>query len=268
MLTADAASRASKAKAVAEEEMRKTIMILVGDIVHDLRTPITAIKTTVDFLHRILPQLIELAKESKSSSNLLSENSWDYLQSLAPITDIQESVKMMTDFISTTLTELASANKAVSSELTKEQLTQNSSYRIIENSINAYPFTALEKNTVTAYVNYDFAFMGNSILSMKILFNLIKNALEQIALNGSGKIIISTRKEEHFNIISIKDTAGGAPAEYISQFFNGYFTTKTNGTGIGLAFCKKTMLSFGGDIQCLSVEGESMEFILKFPSLI
>ena len=174
MLTADAASRASKAKAVAEEEMRKTIMILVGDIVHDLRTPITAIKTTVDFLHRILPQLIELAKESKSSSNLLSENSWDYLQ----------------------------------------------------------------------------------------------NALEQIALNGSGKIIISTRKEEHFNIISIKDTAGGAPAEYISQFFNGYFTTKTNGTGIGLAFCKKTMLSFGGDIQCLSVEGESMEFILKFPSLI
>jgi C4-dicarboxylate-specific signal transduction histidine kinase len=172
---------------------------------------------------------------------------------------------MMNDFINTTLTELANAHVAVSSELSKEHLTKNSSRRIIENTVKVYPFSKLERNKLTLDMNYDFSFMGNSILIMKTLLNLIKNALEQIALEGQGEIFISTGKEEGFNVIRVKDTAGGAPPEIASQFFNGYFTTKKNGTGIGLAFCKKTMLSFGGEIVCNSLYGESMEFILKFP---
>lgn len=269
MLTAEAATRTSQAKAIAEEEMRKTIMVLVGNIVHDLRTPITTIKAIADFLEKVLPTCLEIIQEAKSlgssKAGLLSQNSWDYLVNKTPIADIQNSITMMNDFINTTLTELTNAHRALSSELTKEQLTKNSSRKIIDNTVMAYPFSDAERSKITLNINYDFHFMGNSILMMKLLFNLIKNSFEQIALHGSGEIIISTAKAEGYNVISIKDTAGGAPDEVVAHFFNGYFTTKKGGTGIGLAFCKKTMNSFGGDIECNSVYGESMEFILKFP---
>lgn len=268
-LSAEAALRVSNAKAIAEEEMRKTIMVLVGDIVHDLRTPLTTIKAIADLLEKILPAFLEIAEEAKclgaEKINLLNQNSWDYLFSKAPMNDIQASITMMDDFISTTLAELANAHKAASAELTREQLTKNSCQRIINNTVKAYPFSESEKNKIKLNITYDFHFMVNSILIMKLLFNLIKNALEQIALTGQGEITISTEKESQYNLIRIKDTAGGASPEVVSQLFNGYFTTKRNGTGIGLAFCKKTMISFGGDIACHSVYGEYMEFILKFP---
>lgn len=264
-LAAEAAVKLSNSKAITEEEIRKTVMILVGDIVHDLRTPISVIKTITDILEKILPEFIELADMNKAKAKILSPNAWNYLAQMTPIHEIKDAVTMMNEFIDTTLTELATAHKTLSSGLTAEQLTPNSSTRIIENTVKAYPFSDSEKKKVRLQINYEFSFMGNSILSMKILFNLIKNALEQMRLKGQGEITISTGQEEHYNLISIKDTAGGAPSEVVSNFFNGYFTTKDTGTGIGLAFCKKTMHSFGGDIICHSICGESMEFILKFP---
>ena len=38
------------------------------------------------------------------------------------------------------------------------------------------------------------------------------------------------------------------------------------GTGVGLAFCKTIMISYGGDIICNSIEGEYTEFVLSFSS--
>lgn len=267
---AEAEISASNAKATAEEKMRKIIMILVGDIVHDLRTPLTTIQIITGLLETTLPIFFEIIEEAKSLGatkiNLLNQNNWDYLLKMTPITDLQKSVTMINDFINITLAELASVHNAASSELTRGELRKNSSRRIIDNTLQAYPFSESERSKIKQNINYDFDFMGNAILIMKLLFNLIKNALEQIALNSDeGEIIISTEAGGDYNLIKIKDTAGGAAPEIMSNLFNGYFTTKKNGTGIGLAFCKTTMTSFGGDIECNSVYGESMEFILKFP---
>ena len=114
---------------------------------------------------------------------------------------------------------------------------------------------------------YDFFFMGNSILMMKVLFNLIRNAEEQIIANGIGEITITTREAEDNNLLIVKDTAGGAPPEVVDNLFKDFFTTKKDGTGIGLAYCKKMMRNFDGDISCYSVFGESIEFILSFPKI-
>jgi len=109
--------------------------------------------------------------------------------------------------------------------------------------------------------------MGNSILMMKVLFNLIRNAEEQIIANGKGEITITSEETEDKNLLIVKDTAGGAPPEVVENFFKEFFTTKKNGSGIGLASCKKIMHDLGGDLTCRSVFGESMEFILSFPKV-
>ena len=102
---------------------------------------------------------------------------------------------------------------------------------------------------------------------MRILFNLLSNALYQINKNGKGKIFISSEEQAEFNIIRFKDTAGGTSPDIVEQIFDGYKTTKEKGTGVGLAFCKLTMKSFGGDITCHSVEGDYIEFALTFPKI-
>ena len=109
--------------------------------------------------------------------------------------------------------------------------------------------------------------MGNSILIMKVLFNLIRNAEEQIIAHGKGEITITTEENEEKNLLIIKDTAGGAPPEIVENFFKEFFTTKENGSGIGLVSCKKIMHNLGGDLTCRTVFGESMEFILSFPKV-
>ena len=51
--------------------------------------------------------------------------------------------------------------------------------------------------------------------------------------------------------------------------FDDFFTSdKKGGTGLGLPFCKRVMEAFGGDITCESVEGEGVEFCLRFPSFV
>jgi len=51
----------------------------------------------------------------------------------------------------------------------------------------------------------------------------------------------------------------------INHIFDDFFTSgKKGGTGLGLPFCKKVILAFGGDISCKSIEGEFTEFVLSF----
>jgi signal transduction histidine kinase len=101
----------------------------------------------------------------------------------------------------------------------------------------------------------------------RVLSNLIKNALEQIEINQKGEITIWSEDGGDVNRIHIKDTAGGAPPNVMDDLFTGFKTTKKDGTGVGLAFCKKTLHSFGADITAHSVYGHSMEFVLTFPKI-
>jgi len=217
----------------------------------------------------MLPILLDIIDEAKDLGSkkiaLLNKTELNYLTTSKPIISIKKSVSMIADFIKTSLRELANAQKEQSSIVLKENLTKCFSRRIIENTINTYPFP--DNITINTNISYEFYLMGNSILLMKILFNLIRNAIDQISLNGRGEITITTETAPEGNIIKIKDTAGGAHPEVVDNFFKGYFTTKINGTGIGLAFCKNTMKNFGGDIIYNSVYGEYIEFILIFPKI-
>ena len=246
--------------------MRKTVMVLVGDIVHDLRTPIATIRTIGSLLSTIFPIINEIVDEAHvlgaKKTELLSKKQSNALRNNMIVNALQSSVIMMDNFINSTLLELKNAQQL---ELVGENLVKCSSRRILENTLDAYPLG----NGITIHQNisYDFYLMGNSILIMKMLFNLIRNAVDQINLNGKGEIFISTEAVGDMNTIKVKDTAGGASTEAEANFFDGYFTTKKEGTGIGLAFCKKTMQTFGGNIICNNMFGQSIEFILSFPKM-
>lgn len=124
--------------------MRKTVMMLVGDIVHDLRTPIATISTVTDILDDMLPTLLDVIDEARTlgakKTALLNKKELDYLATRKPIISIKKSVSLIAEFIKTSLRELTNAQKEQSEVLLKENLTKCFSRRIIENTLNTYPF--------------------------------------------------------------------------------------------------------------------------------
>ena len=138
----------------------------------------------------------------------------------------------------------------------------------IKEALERYPFKIGERELITVKVARGFKYKGNSTLTMHILYNLIRNSLCAIGNAGKGRVTIKLESEGKFNRLIFRDTASGIKKDFLPKIFN-LFESKMagqGGTGVGLAYCKEIMRSYGGDITCDSVEGEYTEFVLSFPS--
>lgn len=99
----------------------------------------------------------------------------------------------------------------------------------------------------------------------QVLINLVVNAIEAIKDNPSPKIVLSAYvASNHKTVIKIADNGNGMPPELLDKIFVPFFSTKKNGSGIGLSLCKQIMMLHRGNIQVQSVEGEGTAFFLQF----
>ncbi len=253
-------------KARIEEEIRQAVMILAGSVAHDLRSPLATIGLMNKSIRKYLPALID-SYELAQKANLpavkkISDFQPEKLMALPD--NLEKKINEMNTYINDTLKALS---RVVLGSLTAEDLVPCASEPCIKNAVDAYPFEKGERNLIQLDTRYRFTFLGNPVLFLRVMFNLLKNSLYQIKKNGQGKIFIVSEEGEDFDIICVRDTAGGASTQIMNDLFYGYQTTKQEGTGIGLAFCKLTMKSFGGDITWHAVEGDYIEFTLKFPKI-
>ena len=95
------------------------------------------------------------------------------------------------------------------------------------------------------------------------LLNLVKNAAA--ATEQGGKLIITTKETEGEVLISIADTGTGISEEDLNKIFEPYFTTKNNGTGLGLTVVFKVIKEHLGEINVTSREGEGSVFTISLP---
>ena len=92
--------------------------------------------------------------------------------------------------------------------------------------------------------------------------NLILNAIEAMA--GGGSIAINVSKKDSYLNISIKDTGPGIPDEQHDKVFDLFYSTKSGGTGVGLAITKNIIHAHGGNIRFEKLV-EGAEFIIELP---
>jgi PAS domain S-box-containing protein len=110
----------------------------------------------------------------------------------------------------------------------------------------------------------------------QVLQNLAVNSVQ--AMPGEGilhvsvsNIVLGPDNEEQlppgrYVRLSIRDTGEGIPAKDLKRIFNPYFTTKPDGTGLGLATSYSIIKRHSGSIRVISDEGEGTEFIICLPS--
>jgi PAS domain S-box-containing protein len=95
------------------------------------------------------------------------------------------------------------------------------------------------------------------------LLNLIQNAMA--AMPEGGRLGVSTEYRNDEIQISISDTGTGIPEDLLTKIFEPYFTTKKNGTGLGLTITFKIIKEHSGDISLESKEGKGSTFTIHLP---
>jgi signal transduction histidine kinase len=111
----------------------------------------------------------------------------------------------------------------------------------------------------------DLELFADENLVSQVLLNLLKNALESIAKSPDARIQLTARiSEKQRPEILVIDNGPGIPEEIIEQIFVPFFTTRENGSGIGLSLSRQIMRLHGGSLQVRSVPGKETVFILGF----
>lgn len=99
----------------------------------------------------------------------------------------------------------------------------------------------------------------------QVLINLVKNALQANEKNPEGKIQIAAGfNSDHHPEIRVTDNGPGIPDEILEQIFVPFFTTRENGSGIGLSLSRQIMRLHGGSLQVRSIHGKETVFSMIF----
>jgi len=99
----------------------------------------------------------------------------------------------------------------------------------------------------------------------QVLINLVVNAIDAVKDRPDPRIMLSAyMANNRKTIIKITDNGPGMPDELLDKIFIPFFSTRKNGSGIGLSLCKQIMMLHKGNIQVQSVEGQGTAFLLQF----
>lgn len=246
-------------------EQERAMLATAGSIAHELRTPLLSIRAGAAGIANYLPSLLQayqLARQHQLPVPALRSAHLNALEGVVDRIDHEANhANAIIDMLLVSVREQGGSH---------QPLTRCSIVQCVDMALARYPFSAQERALVTWHQGQDFSFQGVELLTVHVLFNLLKNALRHIALADKGHIAIHLETSTTSNRLIFRDTGAGIPPEALAHIFMRFYSSSNDrvlGTGIGLAFCRDVMESFGGTIHCNSTHGEYCEFVLTFPTV-
>jgi signal transduction histidine kinase len=90
--------------------------------------------------------------------------------------------------------------------------------------------------------------LGDRVQLQQVLMNLMLNGIEAMKdVDGNRELLIKSQRTENEEVIvSVSDTGVGLPVQHADQIFKAFFTTKAQGTGMGLSISRSIVESHGG----------------------
>lgn len=223
---------------------QKLIRILRHEI-HNSLSPIT-------FLASGLVQQVE--NDLATSENIQAETS----------INIQEGLKVIRKR-SISLSEFVENYKKLTN-LPLPSIQPVSAKRLIEHAESLFKAECIEKSIALniAPVPADSNLLIDEKLVEQALINIIRNAIEATQGVDNGAIFINYTCSESAQVISVSNNGPSIPPALVDNIFTPFFTTKTNGSGIGLSLSKQIMRLHNGTLTVTSAPSSGTTFILKF----
>lgn len=207
---------------------------LAAGVAHEIRNPLTSMKGYTEFL--LLDEVEEarrehldiILEEIERVNNIVEE----FMMLAKPKTDLF-AVKNINSIISNTLSLFT--------------------YEVKKNKVEL----AFNTNVPELLVLCD------EHRLKQVFINFIKNSIE--AMPSGGKLKINIEKQEEYAKITIADTGIGIPENKLSKIGEPFFTTKENGTGLGLMISFKIIQGHNGKLEIESKENEGTTFTILLP---
>jgi signal transduction histidine kinase len=99
----------------------------------------------------------------------------------------------------------------------------------------------------------------------QVFINLIENAIQAMENGGTLTIRLLRDDRSGMALIEFEDTGVGIPEENLSEIFKLFYTTKKDGSGLGLTLCKNIIKNHNGNIRVQSKVGVGTKFVIELP---
>ena len=227
------------AQALATSEREGAWREMARQVAHEIKNPLTPMKLSIQFLQKAIDNNSPHVKELTAQVAKTLVEQIDHLSKIA--FDFSQFAN-----IGNTNVEVFDINEVI---------------RSLDNLYKTSHEGDLKLNTVDEKV----LVKADKTQMNRLFTNLIQNAIE--ACDGKDKCDIEVREVQVDGVvqISVKDNGEGIPKEMHSKIFVPNFTTKSSGTGLGLAMCKGIAEQAGGRIWFETEKGKGSTFYVELP---
>ncbi len=222
-----------------EDRHARSLEQLSASIAHEIRNPITAAKSLVQ----------QMGEDPASRENVGYAN-----VALEELDRVERSISHLLRF--------AREEEIRFSELRMRE--------VVDSALETFR-DRLERSAVrvTPQIETDGVMKGDPEKLRRVLINLLGNALDSLEQSGTPEPRIEVSAGENLAgteiWLRVRDNGPGIDPASLHRIFSPFYTSKENGTGLGLALSKKVVDAHGGSIEASSSPGDGAEFLLTFP---
>jgi nitrogen fixation/metabolism regulation signal transduction histidine kinase len=229
------------------DSWRRLIRVLTHEIMNSV-SPITSLTGVISGYF----------KKKDDGNPVLLENIDHQIVSktLSGLNTIEETGKGLLDFVDK-YRSLTSLPKPNLSKFTVDSLFRKCKILMESNIPNSIKI-------ITSVYPVDIALEADYAQIEQILINLIKNAIEALSGKKNGTIHLNAFYADIGTLIQVEDNGVGISGDIIEEIFVPFYTTKENGSGIGLSLSKQIMQNHNGTIAVNSAIDKGTTFTLKF----
>jgi len=212
-----------------------TLGELATGLAHEIRNPLAGIAGVIEIVGRDLPVT-------------------------SPARAVVKDVRLEIAQINHILTDLLQTARPHPPEIRKSDLNTTVEHAVMlarQQALSKPIQIELKKNPALPEVEHDSAQIH------QVLLNLLLNAIQ--AIDGRGTITVELESDNDLATISVSDTGRGIAPEHLPNIFRPFYTTKGNGTGLGLSLARRIVEEHHGRIETTSAVGAGTKFVVLLP---
>ncbi|MHC4642673.1 MAG: sensor histidine kinase [Planctomycetota bacterium] len=225
---------------------------MTGELAHEIKNPLSTIKINL----KLAREELEAAKSAQANQAARGQDDLGFTRALRKIAVIEKETDRLEQILEGFLRYI---------DRTELQLASVDVSLLISDMIDFYSPQARSHSIIIRQQLYDKPLVCKADEGMlkQVILNLFINA--QQAMSDGGELLIRPANRKPEAVIQISDTGSGIARDKLPNIFEAYYSSRPQGSGLGLPTAKKIIEAHKGTITVDSEPGKGTSFAIKLP---